>query len=115
MKASQACPAPSLCSKLWQHSDYFCYSCDFFFFRFMPPDDPLGRHGPTLNNFLSKKPVLPEPTWQPCPYGGFLYASPGPCSLAVGGACTPYFTLSVVEDGDEAAQACGAPTAGQLS
>ncbi|KFV60633.1 putative ribonuclease ZC3H12D, partial [Gavia stellata] len=37
--------------------------------RFMPPDDPLGRHGPTLNNFLSKKPVLPEPTWQPCPYG----------------------------------------------
>ncbi|XP_013033653.3 probable ribonuclease ZC3H12D [Anser cygnoides] len=37
--------------------------------RFMPPDDPLGRHGPTLNNFLSKKPALPEPTWQPCPYG----------------------------------------------
>ncbi|KAM6323428.1 putative ribonuclease ZC3H12D [Aegotheles albertisi] len=37
--------------------------------RFMPPDDPLGRHGPTLSNFLSKKPVLPEPKWQPCPYG----------------------------------------------
>ncbi|XP_010215210.1 PREDICTED: probable ribonuclease ZC3H12D [Tinamus guttatus] len=37
--------------------------------RFMPPDDPLGRHGPTLNNFLSKKPVPPEPKWQPCPYG----------------------------------------------
>ncbi|XP_051470787.1 probable ribonuclease ZC3H12D [Apus apus] len=37
--------------------------------RFMPPDDPLGRHGPTLTNFLSKKPVLPEPKWQPCPYG----------------------------------------------
>ncbi|XP_074944075.1 putative ribonuclease ZC3H12D [Phalacrocorax aristotelis] len=37
--------------------------------RFMPPDDPLGRHGPTLNNFLSKQPVLPEPKWQPCPYG----------------------------------------------
>ncbi|XP_010170470.1 probable ribonuclease ZC3H12D [Antrostomus carolinensis] len=37
--------------------------------RFMPPDDPLGRHGPTLNNFLSKTPVLPEPKWQPCPYG----------------------------------------------
>ncbi|XP_068270210.1 probable ribonuclease ZC3H12D [Nyctibius grandis] len=37
--------------------------------RFMPPDDPLGRHGPTLNNFLSKKPVLPEHKWQPCPYG----------------------------------------------
>ncbi|XP_010008511.1 PREDICTED: ribonuclease ZC3H12A-like, partial [Nestor notabilis] len=37
--------------------------------RFMPPDDPLGRHGPTLSNFLSKKPVLPEPKWQLCPYG----------------------------------------------
>ncbi|XP_009585406.1 PREDICTED: probable ribonuclease ZC3H12D [Fulmarus glacialis] len=37
--------------------------------RFMPPDDPLGRHGPTLNNFLSKKPVLREQKWQPCPYG----------------------------------------------
>ncbi|NXC14095.1 ZC12D ribonuclease, partial [Corythaeola cristata] len=37
--------------------------------RFMPPDDPLGRHGPTLTNFLSKNPVLPEPKWQPCPYG----------------------------------------------
>lgn len=37
--------------------------------RFMPPDDPLGRHGPTLYNFLSKKPALPESTWQPCPYG----------------------------------------------
>ncbi|KFO92247.1 putative ribonuclease ZC3H12D, partial [Buceros rhinoceros silvestris] len=37
--------------------------------RFMPPDDPLGRYGPTLNAFLSKKPVLPEPKRQPCPYG----------------------------------------------
>ncbi|XP_009478062.1 putative ribonuclease ZC3H12D [Pelecanus crispus] len=37
--------------------------------RFMPPDDPLGRHGPTLNNFLSKQPVLPETKWQLCPYG----------------------------------------------
>ncbi|XP_064269751.1 probable ribonuclease ZC3H12D [Passer domesticus] len=37
--------------------------------RFMPPDDPLGRHGPTLSNFLSKKPVLPEKKWQSCPYG----------------------------------------------
>ncbi|XP_009895373.2 probable ribonuclease ZC3H12D [Dryobates pubescens] len=37
--------------------------------RFMPPDDPLGRHGPTLRTFLSKKPALPEPKWQPCPYG----------------------------------------------
>ncbi|XP_074844810.1 putative ribonuclease ZC3H12D [Carettochelys insculpta] len=37
--------------------------------KFMPPDDPLGRHGPTLNSFLSKKPVLPLTKWQACPYG----------------------------------------------
>uniref|UniRef100_A0A8D0GK45 C3H1-type domain-containing protein n=1 Tax=Sphenodon punctatus TaxID=8508 RepID=A0A8D0GK45_SPHPU len=37
--------------------------------KFMPPDDPLGRHGPTLDNFLSKKPMLPEPRWHICPYG----------------------------------------------
>ncbi|KAK2114486.1 hypothetical protein P7K49_008752 [Saguinus oedipus] len=36
--------------------------------RFMPPDDPLGRHGPTLSNFLSRKPKPPEPSWQHCPY-----------------------------------------------
>ncbi|PNJ78940.1 ZC3H12D isoform 4 [Pongo abelii] len=38
--------------------------------RFMPPDDPLGRHGPSLSNFLSRKPKPPEPSWQHCPYGG---------------------------------------------
>nr|XP_004651358.2 probable ribonuclease ZC3H12D [Jaculus jaculus] len=37
--------------------------------RFMPPDDPLGRHGPTLSNFLSRKPRPPDPSWQRCPYG----------------------------------------------
>jgi ribonuclease ZC3H12 len=37
--------------------------------RFMPPDDPLGRRGPTLSNFLSRKPRPPEPSWQHCPYG----------------------------------------------
>ncbi|XP_038616587.1 probable ribonuclease ZC3H12D [Tachyglossus aculeatus] len=37
--------------------------------KFMPPDDPLGRRGPTLTNFLSRKPKLPEPSWQHCPYG----------------------------------------------
>ncbi|XP_032002126.1 probable ribonuclease ZC3H12D isoform X2 [Hylobates moloch] len=37
--------------------------------RFMPPDDPLGRHGPSLSNFLSRKPKPPEPSWQHCPYG----------------------------------------------
>ncbi|XP_006891738.1 PREDICTED: probable ribonuclease ZC3H12D [Elephantulus edwardii] len=37
--------------------------------RFMPPDDPLGRRGPTLSNFLSRKPRPPAPSWQHCPYG----------------------------------------------
>ncbi|XP_066539297.1 endoribonuclease ZC3H12A [Hoplias malabaricus] len=37
--------------------------------KFMPPDDPLGRHGPTLDNFLRKKPLLPDPKRQLCPYG----------------------------------------------
>ncbi|XP_039702868.1 putative ribonuclease ZC3H12D isoform X2 [Pteropus medius] len=37
--------------------------------RFMPPDDPLGRRGPTLSNFLSRKQKPPEPSWQHCPYG----------------------------------------------
>ncbi|KAE8627541.1 hypothetical protein XENTR_v10007039 [Xenopus tropicalis] len=37
--------------------------------KFMPPDDPLGRHGPSLDNFLRKKPVVPEYKKQPCPYG----------------------------------------------
>ncbi|XP_005808042.1 probable ribonuclease ZC3H12C [Xiphophorus maculatus] len=37
--------------------------------KFMPPDDPLGRHGPSLDNFLRKRPILPEQKKQPCPYG----------------------------------------------
>ncbi|XP_063150034.1 probable ribonuclease ZC3H12D [Candoia aspera] len=37
--------------------------------KFMPPDDPLGRHGPSLDNFLSKKTLFSESKWQLCPYG----------------------------------------------
>ena len=33
----------------------------------MPPDDPLGRNGPTLEQFLRKKAKVS--TQQPCPYG----------------------------------------------
>ncbi|XP_051976807.1 probable ribonuclease ZC3H12B [Xyrauchen texanus] len=39
--------------------------------KFMPPDDPLGRHGPSLENFLRKRPVVPEHKKQPCPYGQY--------------------------------------------
>ncbi|XP_026156654.1 ribonuclease ZC3H12A [Mastacembelus armatus] len=35
--------------------------------KFMPPDDPLGRHGPNLENFLRRFPKTQKK--QPCPYG----------------------------------------------
>lgn len=35
----------------------------------MPPEDPLGRRGPTLDNFLRKEPSNPPPLPPPCPYG----------------------------------------------
>ncbi|XP_025267873.1 endoribonuclease ZC3H12A isoform X1 [Camponotus floridanus] len=35
--------------------------------RFMPPDDPLGRSGPTLENFLRITPKKVDPAL-PCPY-----------------------------------------------
>ncbi|XP_063167836.1 endoribonuclease ZC3H12A [Candoia aspera] len=37
--------------------------------KFMPPDDPLGRHGPSLDDFLRKTPAAPEQKQQQCPYG----------------------------------------------
>ncbi|XP_067094119.1 endoribonuclease ZC3H12A isoform X1 [Osmerus mordax] len=36
--------------------------------KFMPPDDPLGRHGPSLDNFLRKNPLPSEQKRQLCPY-----------------------------------------------
>ncbi|KAG4066601.1 hypothetical protein HA402_007237 [Bradysia odoriphaga] len=36
--------------------------------HFMPPDDPLGRSGPTLDNFLRIQPKKGDPP-PPCPYG----------------------------------------------
>ncbi|XP_029281874.1 endoribonuclease ZC3H12A-like [Cottoperca gobio] len=37
--------------------------------KFMPPDDPLGRNGPTIDDFLWKKPWSPDNKLQHCPYG----------------------------------------------
>lgn len=35
----------------------------------MPPEDPLGRRGPTLDNFLRKVPLNPPQPPPECPYG----------------------------------------------
>ncbi|KAM9703400.1 LOW QUALITY PROTEIN: endoribonuclease ZC3H12A-like [Menidia menidia] len=37
--------------------------------KFMPPDDPLGRNGPTLDDLLRKRPWIPDNKLQHCPYG----------------------------------------------
>ncbi|XP_054617600.1 endoribonuclease ZC3H12A-like [Dunckerocampus dactyliophorus] len=37
--------------------------------KFMPPDDPLGRNGPTIDDFLLKKPKNLDNKLQHCPYG----------------------------------------------
>ncbi|KAG2468099.1 probable ribonuclease ZC3H12B [Polypterus senegalus] len=37
--------------------------------KFMPPDDPLGRKGPSIEDFLRKTPKHPENKWRHCPYG----------------------------------------------
>lgn len=63
----------------------------------MPPDDPLGRHGPSLDNFLRKKPLSAEHRKQPCPYGkspsSTLQSPPpsSPCPLASVGPCPKFF------------------------
>ncbi|XP_040280358.1 endoribonuclease ZC3H12A [Bufo bufo] len=36
---------------------------------FMPPDDPMGRKGPNLDDFLRKRPIGPENKKVQCPYG----------------------------------------------
>ncbi|XP_075706649.1 endoribonuclease ZC3H12A [Rhinoderma darwinii] len=36
---------------------------------FMPPDDPMGRKGPNLDDFLRKRPIGPEYKKVQCPYG----------------------------------------------
>ncbi|XP_016145871.1 ribonuclease ZC3H12A-like [Sinocyclocheilus grahami] len=43
--------------------------------KFMPPDDPLGRHGPNLDNFLRKKAMLLDHKRQLCPYGKYSSVS----------------------------------------
>lgn len=40
--------------------------------RFMPPDDPLGRSGPTLENFLKIAPKKIDPA-PPCPYAKVFF------------------------------------------
>ncbi|CAL8312515.1 unnamed protein product [Lota lota] len=37
--------------------------------KFMPPDDPLGRSGPTIDSFLRNTPWEHEVKQQHCPYG----------------------------------------------
>ncbi|KAF0023359.1 probable ribonuclease ZC3H12D [Scophthalmus maximus] len=37
--------------------------------KFMPPYDPLGRNGPTIDDFMRRKPWTPDNKLQHCPYG----------------------------------------------
>lgn len=57
----------------------------------MPPDDPLGRHGPSLDNFLRKKPIVPEHKKQPCPYGNLIFCSSAFCTAGTGDSAPALF------------------------
>ena len=49
----------------------------------MPPDDPLGRHGPSLDNFLRKRPLVSEPNRPLCPYGTTQPETDTECSVLI--------------------------------
>lgn len=49
--------------------------------RFMPPDDPLGRYGPTLENFLRRYPKTQKKPL--CPYGKSLFNITGSLWVAL--------------------------------
>ncbi|XP_023584112.1 probable ribonuclease ZC3H12D [Trichechus manatus latirostris] len=84
--------------------------------RFMPPDDPLGRRGPTLSNFLSRKPKPPPPSWQHCPYDdlgllGVHFPAPG-CDLATGLRCPAWVSPDGLLSGASPSPRAGPPCPG---
>lgn len=47
----------------------------------MPPDDPMGRKGPNLDDFLRKRPIGQENKKVQCPYGKEVLLKNVKCSL----------------------------------